>query len=122
MEWIVVIALVLVLAWLVLGPLRRRGDVGHSRSREEESRLREEASRDEALREAQGFAQEWEALIEQHPGARAAYERVLPHGEEAVEALSRHHREHRDPEQLPEAAERIARGFEASRDGDEPTE
>lgn len=109
MRWIIGIVAVAVIAWVVLSALRRRGDVGHGRSLEQRRALEAEASRDEALREREGFAGEWQSFIEQSPAARAAYERLQPFGQPALDRLAEQYRQHGDVKQLPEDAERIAR-------------
>lgn len=109
MRWILGIVAVVVIGWVVLGALRRRGDVGHSLSLEERRQLADEESRDEALREREGFAGEWESFIETSPAARAAYERLQPFGQPALDRLAEQYRQHGDVKQLPKDAERIAR-------------
>ena len=109
MRWIIGIVVVAVLAWVVFSALRRRGDVGHSLSLEERRQLADEESRDESLREREGFAGEWESFIERSPAARAADQRLQPVGQPALDRLAEQYRQHGDVEQLPKDAERIAR-------------
>ena len=117
MRWILVIVVVVVIAWVVFSALRRRSP-DERQSLEERRWLEQEAQRDEALRESQGFAGEWESFIERSPSARAAYERLQPHGQPALDRLADEYRQHGDAERLPDDAERIAREFESRRHED----
>jgi len=110
MKWLVALILVAAIIWLLLRRWGQGDRVGHGQSLEERQRLEQETGRDEALRAQWGFAEEWEDLIRSHPSARTAHERVQGLGRGAVERLSRHYEQHRDPEALPAEAERIAAG------------
>ena len=71
----------------------------------------EEAKRGRAAPAAPAVEREWEELIEQHPGAWTAYQRIMPLGRGALVRLREHLARHHDPHGLADAAAPIAREF-----------